>query len=693
VLRRLTVYLSLLLGVALLLSACAPPNPTATPVPTRTPTVAPSATPIPSATPARAVRAADVDPKTRAQVRFLVAVPDAPPVDIYIESTIAAARLEFGQVTESLPLNPDSYTLRIVLAGKPVTDDALLSERLDLVPNESVILAFTGTSRTFKTNRYAEDLSPVQSGKARVLFVNVAAAVRSAKVRLNDTDLTTIDSGGLPGAPQIIASGAQSVSLNSGNTAVLSQSILFQDRHAHTAILISDSSGKDSLLIVSSDTRREARIRVLHADSDLKPVDVYLGTKIIASKLEFRKGTDFTSTEPTSTEINIRTAGAAGDTAPIFHQPIVLSGDQTATVVIYPAPNPTYGQGGDQYITGMLVISEDTSPLKAGTSKLMVLNVARPAHTVLVTEQNRPIDGFNPLKYGGYSGAVAIKVRPQPLNFLMAPDNTAATPDLNTLSAVEVNSALNLQEGVSYLYVLTGRLVGNMAPFIATNTIGVEGGTTSDSLVSVPVRIINAMNGVPSIDLYSGSTLIAKGVAANTSSAVQKFTFTGQPFRITRRAETTALATVDAFRPRDPQSNQLLLIAVGTGTKPQLIQNVERLTTLTGVAQLTVIHAAPDGPAIYVEGPPQVSQSTIGGLDTPTPAPAKSVTLINRLDFGALSSPLPLRPDKYTFTVRDVRDGSLLATSDALTLEKGKRYNLLLISESSQLRLILLSGN
>jgi len=106
-----------------------------------------------------------------------------------------------------------------------------------------------------------------------------------------------------------------------------------------------------------------------------------------------------------------------------------------------------------------------------------------------------------------------------------------------------------------------------------------------------------------------------------------------------------------------------------------------------------VIHAAPDGPAIYVEGPPQVSQSTIGGLDTPTPAPAKSVTLINRLDFGALSSPLPLRPDKYTFTVRDVRDGSLLATSDALTLEKGKRYNLLLISESSQLRLILLSGN
>lgn len=692
--RRFLRLFSYVLGFTLLMTACAPPSPTATPVPTRTPTAAPTITPLPSPTLPRVPRSTDADPKTRAAVRFLIAVPDAPLVDVYVESTLGAARLPFGQLTNAFPLNPDKYTIRVVLAGKNVADNApLLSESLDLIPNESVIVAFTGTAQAFKLNRYPEDLSSVVGGQSRVLFVNLSTGIQTAQITLNSDALTTIERGAAPGSPQLVKSGTGALIVNVDSKAILSQNYLFQDRRSHVAFLLTDKNGKASLAFAASDTRREARLRVLNANTNpaLKPFDVYLGDQRLAEKLEFRKATEYQKVGIGTATIRVLATGAAADSRPMYSQPINLGADQSVTFLLYQAPNPTYGQGGDQYILGGMVIQEDPRLLKAGTARLTVVNVAPQAPALLITEQNRAaLPGFDSLKYGYASLGVVVKVRPLPLNFLIAPDNktSAATPDVAALPAIEINPALDLQEGVSYVYVLTGRNTNN-APFIVSDQIGVEGGT-SDSLVSVPVKLINAMTSVPSIDLYSGDKLVLKGVNMNTLSAVINVAFTAQAFHVTRSGSTAALASVDAFKAKD---GTILLVALGTADKAYLLQNVERGNTPSESALVLLIHAAPTVPAVYLErGGSVIPGSSSGNQATPTPQ--SGTIYVNRLDYATISSPLALRTDVTALNVRSAKDGALIASLDSLTFEKGKRYNLLLVPgvAPNQVKLVLLNS-
>jgi hypothetical protein len=95
---------------------------------------------VPTATIGKVPLVAAIDPETRATMRFLLMAEDVPAVDIYVESALAAGRLTYGRLTNSLPLVPGKYTLRVVPAGSGVTSQqALFSDFVTLDSRESVI--------------------------------------------------------------------------------------------------------------------------------------------------------------------------------------------------------------------------------------------------------------------------------------------------------------------------------------------------------------------------------------------------------------------------------------------------------------------------------------------------------------------------------------------------------------------------
>jgi hypothetical protein len=134
-----------------------------------------------------------------------------------------------------------------------------------------------------------------------------------------------------------------------------------------------------------------------------------------------------------------------------------------------------------------------------------------------------------------------------------------------------------------------------------------------------------------------------------------------------------------------------MFLLVGPADQPDLLQTSEQPLSLSANAQVRVIHAAPGGPPFTLDIPLTTTSSFTrpGGVGlTATP---RLRQYVNPISFPALSAPFALRPGAYTFYIRSAEDGTVMLQAD-MTLESGKRYDLLVVAGDSGLELRILIG-
>lgn len=107
----------------------------------------------------------------QAQLRVIHASPDAPAVDIYVNGNKAISNLAFKETTPWTALPAGSYDVKVTAAGGT---DAVIEANLPLEAGKYYSVVATGKLADISAKVFMDDLSMLESGKARLRVIHVS---------------------------------------------------------------------------------------------------------------------------------------------------------------------------------------------------------------------------------------------------------------------------------------------------------------------------------------------------------------------------------------------------------------------------------------------------------------------------------------------------------------------------------------
>ncbi|MBI5666553.1 MAG: DUF4397 domain-containing protein [Chloroflexi bacterium] len=121
-------------------------------------------------------------------VRLAHGVAGAPAVDVYLNDTLVAAGLEFGDVTEHVAVPAADYDLALNAAG---TDEQVLAGSLSVEAGQAVTVAALGTPDEITPAILTDDISGLDSTQARISLINGIPGDSSVTATLGDTTVAS----------------------------------------------------------------------------------------------------------------------------------------------------------------------------------------------------------------------------------------------------------------------------------------------------------------------------------------------------------------------------------------------------------------------------------------------------------------------------------------------------------------------
>jgi hypothetical protein len=660
----------LVAGLIGIIAACQsqtpPPLPTPTPAP---PTLTPNPTPL-------IQQAVEVlDPETQAIVRFVVAVPNAPRVDVYVGNSLAVAQLGYGVLTSAIARAAGQYMVRVVRAGDvPGTDNLLLQEPLSLDARETVLGVLGGAVDKFSLIRITENIEALEAGQTRVQALYALSGDESLEVTVGGQKIGTLQHGGQLSDPFVLKAGRTDVQVTRDGQPVLSQSITLIERQAYTLVLTGAAKATLGLTAANSATIRNARLRVINVSEDAGPLDVNLNGKPIVQGLDRRQVSDWQSVPAYARTLEIFKAGT--QSSPLVKTDLILRPDQSGDLVIY---EPVAALKANLYWENLRLTA-------AKTARLSVLNMARGTASLQMTAGSKPLPGFPALRYAEISLGGPIPAGSTQLAFNALNEDKPRVVE-------QPAKPIDFAEGVAYLYIVTGEKAD---PLLLSTKVGVEPPvalpTPTPTFIPpdvMQVRVINATQDIDSFDVWGGKVplfrMVKRGQWSETSSSVDEL---NSAIKLNwPSTDRTFTQTQLRFMPGKSST----LIAVGRANADvQLLQpRFDEVPLQPDMAQVQVAHISAVTPPVTVEaasasGPQPTQKATQAATKPATPARLiPSVTnkvIASQLARSELSRVMALDPGSYTFLAHDDKGAPLGATSE-VKVEAGKRYVIVIMGE------------
>jgi hypothetical protein len=306
------------------------------------------------------------------------------------------------------------------------------------------------------------------------------------------------------------------------------------------------------------------------------------------------------------------------------------------------------------------------------------VNATLPNNPIQVFDLAQPLADFRQITYAKASSGVAIPAGKRTLTF----STTGTTPE-----TLETTLELEFLQGNAYLYTVTGAGVTN-SPLLLSEEVGIEGGgSTPTPDFSINIRLVNALTGVGALDLYIGDEPLLRDVNFGEGSALARTSAIVRPVKvkITRAGSDQALATITLA---SAPEGQMLFVAVGDATNPQLFQSAEPARSGIGFSILHLIHAVPGGPRASLESPNAPPARTSRARVTPTPGRTVYLREVRPLDISQI---VQLRQGAQTLIVRDIETNAEIAQFADLNIQREKRYIILLVPEGDSFRVSLIT--
>ncbi len=129
--------------------------------------------------------AAQSDPSPTTQIRVVHAVPNAPPVDVFLNGTLAFANVAFTSVSDYQTVAAGEYRVQVAPAGAG-TVAAAIDENVVLEANKAYTAAASGVFPGIAVVLTENNLSPTPAGSTRVAVSHLSPDAPPVDVKLAD---------------------------------------------------------------------------------------------------------------------------------------------------------------------------------------------------------------------------------------------------------------------------------------------------------------------------------------------------------------------------------------------------------------------------------------------------------------------------------------------------------------------------
>jgi hypothetical protein len=273
----------------------------------------------------------------QASVQFLHASPDAPPVNILIDGTLAVPNLYYGQGTGEQPILAGSHTIEVqaLTPGTPTT--VIGPTSVDFEQNSDYVIAAEGPVASIGAQTFTHVLSVVAPDATRVQILHAAPSAPSISVYLtapgadlaSSAPLGTIAFEGALG-PSDVPSGSYEIRItpagatspvlfDSGTITLVGGDDLIvaavQNTGPGTApvvLAVVDSAGNDSTIF---NVGTPSSVRVVHDSPDAPPVAVILDGNVTTPLVPSLAYPDFTAYVAVTPGVHDLEVTAASNTA------------------------------------------------------------------------------------------------------------------------------------------------------------------------------------------------------------------------------------------------------------------------------------------------------------------------------------------------------------------------------------------
>ncbi|MEZ4667507.1 MAG: DUF4397 domain-containing protein [Anaerolineae bacterium] len=503
-------YINRLLFVLLtiiLLTACgqAQIEPSATPAPTSTPI--PTTTPAP--TPITVETLTQSEP---AYVRFINTVPDLGAVNVYLDFSTIATNLAYTQYTESTQIDSGEYEVKILPSGSRQSDPALFETSLNINggDTENILLVKQDGQLGFVT--LPETVVPLNSGEAIITAINAMGDGSKATLISGETDLTVaLNVGDLVKTSILDTSSESEIAYRTGDTTIALNEALRE--HENYTLVAVGTAAQPAIISFHSTAPNRVEIRAINATRDIPAIDVYLGETLLNANAGLGRPTERQAFAGGSYSVLIYSAGADRSTVePLLNQVVLLDNSMQLALILL----------GKQDNLSLIVYPEDMSPIAADSARLALLNTLPDVKTVVVNTTAGSLGGEQSLLFG--QQPTVLNISAGRYSFAMA----GIKDDLSPPSTVEIAENVELEAGVSYLYLITGRV--DNQPIILSETIDTDvslsGDGAPDGITTgnpPEIRFVNAVEGA-SFDLASNGKVVIGGIGYGTGSNLAAIT-------------------------------------------------------------------------------------------------------------------------------------------------------------------------
>lgn len=247
-----------------------------------------------------------------AQVRFLHVIPGVSGLDVYINSNLSAANLNFGEATGYISAPVGELKVRVTLNGVTST---LFEQSITTAGDEAFTLIASSTD-PLSFDVYRDDLNPLDLGTSRF---NVIHAVKGGPALDFQADGQTIITGlaykdflNTIDVPANAYSFTAFPTGESAETAVLPATQYgLTGRTAQTLVLYGTSNAPQAMILRApvQATGEVGFVRVSHAAEDAPNVDIFVNDALLVPALAFGDSTVHIPVDAGSATVSVRVAG------------------------------------------------------------------------------------------------------------------------------------------------------------------------------------------------------------------------------------------------------------------------------------------------------------------------------------------------------------------------------------------------
>lgn len=458
------LILILIIGI---LTACSPSDsqlPTQVILPTDIPTEQPTSTPTPTPTitpsPTPTAQPVSLPSSTNesASVAFLHALNGFAEVDIYVEATAYAFAMGYGQNTQASDIAAGAYTIRLMPAGTSPRDNAIpyLTQQVELMPQTTTVLVITGTAQAPQLSPFTLSTEALDAGQSRISLVHFVENVPNLNIRQNGIDIALPVVYGQQTIPANITSGQATITLQTGETVLSTDVLNLRERENVTLFAYGDPTTGVQFIRFNNRVLGRTTIRLVNISPVATLVDVYFNDALFFANADYGRISDRQQITAGDYRVAVYTGGADISRATPLYTTVFTPRQDDSTTLVF--------MGGEDSLN-LVSISDERTPIPPGQARMIFVNALPDSGIIQPSYETGAIPLVGRIGYGQATSGVLTNAELQSFYFV-----TNSGVDQ---FAVEVIENLPLQEGVNYLYFITGR-EESAPPVLITEQVGVD---------------------------------------------------------------------------------------------------------------------------------------------------------------------------------------------------------------------------